>query len=75
MNPADEVRPFDKPNGVLDKTNGLVVMLILLFGLVTTLGIFRPHRPSPFTAHGAFGAGFGSESIMVGASSRLGGAK
>ena len=68
---------MDSPHEIpqLAKTNGVLVMLILLFGLVTTLGIFRPHRPSPFTAHGGYGAGWGTESIMVGASARKGAAK
>jgi hypothetical protein len=61
--------------GPLEKTNGLVVFLMLLVGMVSTLWVVRPHRPSRFTEHGAFGAGYGAESLMVGASSRHGAAR
>jgi hypothetical protein len=34
--------------------------------------LIKPRTPSPFTAHGAFGAGHGSQSIMFGANPRAG---
>ena len=61
--------------GFFEKTNGLVVLLIALFAVLTTVGIFRPHRPSPFTAHGGYGAGYGTDSIMFGAAPTRGAAR
>jgi hypothetical protein len=52
----------------------LLLGLVLLGGLSTAL-LFRPRAPSPFTEHGAFGAGHGSESLMVGARARRGAAR
>ena len=51
----------------------LLVGLLVLAALATLL-MFRPRRPSPFTEHGAFGAGHGRESFMIGASARKGAA-
>jgi len=51
--------------------------LMILGGLATALFlamVVRPLSPSPFTAHGAYGAGHGSQSIMFGASPRKGAA-
>jgi hypothetical protein len=48
---------------------------LLLAGAVATVPIFRPRPPSPFTEHGAFGAGYGSESLMFGATARKGAAR
>jgi hypothetical protein len=61
--------------GFLRKTNGLVLALIAAAALAATLAGFRPRRPSPFTSAGAYGAGHGTESIMFGASPRLGAAR
>lgn len=61
--------------GFLRKTNGLVMALVVLVSLAAVFLAFRPRRPSPFTAHGAYGAGHGSVSVMFGASPRLGAAK
>jgi hypothetical protein len=52
--------------GYTEKTNGLVLLIILLFTVFATLGLFRPHRPSPFSAGSGYGTGWGTESIMVG---------
>jgi hypothetical protein len=49
--------------------------LLILGGIVTAilfLMLFRPSSPSPFTSHGAFGAGYGRQSIMFGAGPRAG---
>jgi hypothetical protein len=40
---------------------------MLVFGVIMTLGIFRPQRPSSRSAGSGFGVGFGSQSIMIGA--------
>ena len=37
--------------------------------------LFHPRRPSPFSEHGGYGTGYGSESIMFGASPRKDAAK
>jgi hypothetical protein len=52
--------------GYLEKTNGLVMLLIVAFVVLSTAALFRPHRPSPFTEHGGYGAGWGTDSIMFG---------
>ena len=49
--------------------------LLILGGLVTAVllsMVLRPASPSPFTAHGAFGAGYGRQSVMFGANPRAG---
>lgn len=49
--------------------------LLLGFGIVAALlmaMLFRPRPPSPFSEHGAFGAGFGNQSLMFGANPRAG---
>lgn len=61
--------------GFLRKTNGLVLALAVAFILASTLVLFRPRRPSPFSAHGAYGVGHGSDVVMFGASPRLGAAR
>jgi len=53
--------------GYTEKTNGLVLLIILLFTVLLTLGLFRPHRPSPFSAGSGYGTGWGTDSIMFGA--------
>jgi hypothetical protein len=61
--------------GLTQKTNGLVVLLIALVTVLATLAVTRPRSPSPFSAGSGFGTGYGSESIMVGASPRYGAAR
>ena len=56
--------------GYLEKTNGLVLLIILLFTVLVTLGLFRPHRPSPFSEGSGYGTGWGTESLMVGAGAK-----
>jgi hypothetical protein len=49
--------------------------LLILGALVTAIlfaMVFRPRHPSPFTSHGAYGAGYGSQSVMFGANPRAG---
>jgi hypothetical protein len=59
-----------------DRSYGLRLLIALLIaGAVVTVPLFRPRRPSSFTEHGAFGAGFGSESLMFGATARRGAAR
>jgi hypothetical protein len=58
--------------GYLEKTNGLVVALIVLFSVLATLLVVRPHKPSPFSAGSGYGTGYGSDSVMLGASPRGG---
>ena len=58
-----------------EKTNGLVLVLIGLVGLLSLATLFRPHRPSPFSAGSGYGTGYGTDSIMVGASPRPGAAR
>ena len=48
---------------------------LLIAGALLTVPVFRPRRPSPFTEHGAFGAGHGTESLMFGATARKGAAR
>jgi hypothetical protein len=52
-----------------------LLVALLILGALFTVPLFRPRRPSQFTEHGAFGAGHGSESIMVGAAPRRGAAR
>ncbi|HMF41279.1 MAG TPA: hypothetical protein VKQ32_11305 [Polyangia bacterium] len=47
---------------------------LLVLAALMTVPVFRPRRPSQFTEHGAFGAGYGRESIMFGARARKGAA-
>jgi hypothetical protein len=56
--------------GYTEKTNGLVLLIILLFTVLFTLGVFRPHRPSPFSAGSGYGTGWGTESLMFGGSAQ-----
>jgi len=59
-----------------DRGYGLKLLLgLLIAAAVATIPIFRPRAPSPFTEHGAFGAGYGSQSLMFGASPRKGAAR
>jgi hypothetical protein len=52
------------------------LMVVLAVAAAISLSLlFHPRRPSPFTEHGAYGAGYGSESVMFGASPRKGAAK
>ena len=50
---------------------GFMVALAVL-GAIFLAMVFRPRAPSPFTAHGAFGPGFGTQSLMFGANPRAG---
>jgi len=60
----------------VDRSYGMKLLIgLLLAAAVVTVPLFRPRRPSPFTEHGAFGAGFGSESLMFGATARKGAAR
>jgi len=59
-----------------DRSYGIKLLLgLLIAGAVATIPVFRPRAPSPFTEHGAFGAGYGSESLMFGATARKGAAR
>jgi hypothetical protein len=49
----------------------LMVVLGVLAAILLSL-LFRPRQPSPFTEHGGYGAGHGSDSVMFGASPRPG---
>jgi len=49
----------------------LTLVLTVLMAL-SLIMVFRPRQPSAFTAHGAFGAGHGSQSMMFGAEPRAG---
>ena len=68
----DQVRMDEREVGFLEKTNGLVVVLIALFAAVATLLVFRPHKPSAFSAGSGYGTGYGTDSVMVGANPHLG---
>ena len=49
--------------------------LLILGGVLTAIllsMLIRPRSPSPFTSHGAFGAGYGRQSVMFGANPRAG---
>jgi hypothetical protein len=54
-----------RSNKFLDRGNGVVLMILAVFGLVATLTVVRPQRPSPFAAGTGYGVGFGSDSIML----------
>ena len=48
---------------------------MLVLGVLTAIMLamlFRPRPPSPFSEHGGFGAGYGSQSLMFGANPRAG---
>jgi len=53
---------------------GKLLVGLLVLTALTTLAMFRPRRPSPFTEHGAFGAGHGRVTFMIGANPRKGAA-
>jgi hypothetical protein len=57
------------------QTNGLILILIGIVGVIAFVTVVRPRRPSPFSEGGAYGTGHGSDSIMVGAAPRLGAAR
>jgi len=62
----------------IDRNHGYAIKLLLallVLGALLTAPVLRPRRPSQFTEHGAFGAGHGSESLMVGAAPRRGAAR
>jgi hypothetical protein len=61
--------------GFTKQTNGVLLVLAALVGAIAFFTVVRPQRPSPFSAGSGFGTGFGTESLMVGASSRLGAAR
>jgi hypothetical protein len=50
---------------------GMLVALGVLAAILLSM-MFRPRPPSPFTEHGGFGAGYGSQSFMFGANPRAG---
>jgi hypothetical protein len=56
--------------GLLKKTNGLVVVAFTLVAVVATLTLFSLRRPSPFSSGSGFGTGWGSQSVMFGASAK-----
>jgi hypothetical protein len=58
--------------GFTKQTNGVLLVLAALVGAIAFFSVVRPRRPSPFSAGSGFGTGFGSESLMVGASPRTG---
>jgi hypothetical protein len=60
--------------GYFEKTNGLVALLIGLFLAFSMAALFRPHRPSPFSAGSGYGTGHGTESLMFGGGARRGAA-
>ena len=68
------VRRVTEPGrvGGLERSNGLVVLLLLVCGVIATLGLVRPRRPSSFSTGSGFGVGFGAESVMFGAMPRAG---
>jgi hypothetical protein len=57
------------------QTNGLLLVLAVIMGVLVTAALVRPRRPSPFSAGSGYGTGYGSDSLMVGASPRLGAAR
>jgi hypothetical protein len=60
----------------IDRSYALKLLLgLVLLGGISTALLFRPRPPSQFTEHGAFGAGYGSESLMIGARARRGAAR
>ena len=50
---------------LLDRGNGLVVFVAVLFGLLATIFVFRPRPASAFAAGSGYGVGYGSGSIML----------
>jgi hypothetical protein len=59
----------------LTQRGGMGRALMVACGVLTAILLsllIKPRIPSPFTAHGAFGAGHGSQSIMFGANPRAG---
>jgi hypothetical protein len=59
----------------LTQDRGMGRALMVAFGVLTAMLmslLFRPRSPSPFTEHGGFGAGHGSQTIMFGANPRAG---
>ena len=66
------MRPYAESS---DRSYAVKLLIgLLIAGAVVTVPLFRPRRPSAFTEHGAFGAGHGSESLMIGAHARRGAA-
>jgi hypothetical protein len=61
--------------GYTEKSNGLVLVLFALVGLVIGVGMFRPKPTSPFSSGSGYGTGHGSQALMFGASPRLGAGK
>jgi hypothetical protein len=57
------------------KTNGLILVLIALVGVLAFAATFRPRKSSPFSAGSGYGPAYGTDSIMFGASPRLGAAE
>jgi hypothetical protein len=49
-----------------------LLVLLAVVAAISTAMLFRPRSPSPFTSSGAFGAGYGTQSIMFGANPRAG---
>lgn len=49
----------------------LMVVLGVLAAIFLSL-LFHPRKPSPFSEHGGYGTGYGSESVMFGANPRAG---
>lgn len=47
------------------------VVLGVLAAILLSM-LFHPRKPSPFSEHGAYGAGHGSSSVMFGANPRAG---
>jgi hypothetical protein len=61
---------------VVDSTGGRWAMVVVAVMIaVSTLMVFRPRRQSGFSEAGGYGPGYGSESIMFGASGRKGAAR
>ena len=59
----------------LTQHRGMGRALMVACGILTAILLsllVKPRTPSPFTAHGAYGAGHGSQSIMFGANPRAG---
>ena len=50
---------------------GLMIALAVLAAIFLAM-VFRPRPPSPFTSHGAYGPGYGTQSLMFGANPRAG---
>ncbi len=59
----------------LTQHGGMGRALMVACGVLTAILLsllIKPRTPSPFTAHGAYGAGHGSQSVMFGANPRAG---